>query len=156
MYGISWVKKQIFIFNFNNKSLFKKNIFFFLYKRPGHEDFIQVLEEKLRKPDQKMNTKLELQIKMQYKRQIRNATDPYKRAVYCIIGCCDVTDQHSEVAKTSDDFLWIQLSMIRNDTDNNCDVLTYSNLQSMILEEYGEKYFNASEQPHLYFQVNLI
>lgn len=90
---------------------------------------------------------------MQYKRQIRNATDPYKRAVYCIIGCCDVSEQHSEVAKTSDDFLWIQLSMIRSESENNSECLTYSDLQSMILEQYGEKHFNATEQPHLYFQV---
>lgn len=48
---------------------------------PGHEDFIQVLEDMLKKPDQKMNSKLESQLRMQYKRQIRNATDPFKRAV---------------------------------------------------------------------------
>lgn len=128
---------------------------------PGHEDFIQVLEDKLKHPDQRINPKLELQIKMQYKRQIRNASDPFKRAVYCIIGCCDVHEQHAEVVKTSDDFLWIQLSMIRStaspsspDEDaSSAECLTYSGLQSMILEQYGEKHFNAEEQPHLYFQV---
>lgn len=120
---------------------------------PGHEDFIQVLEEKCRKPDQKISSKLEIQIKMLYKRQIRNSTDPYKRAVYCIIGCCDVQEQHPDVAKTSDDFLWIQLSLIRNYSEDNSECLTYSGLQIMILEQYGEKHFNAQEQPHLYFQV---
>lgn len=85
----------------------------------------------------------------------------YKCAVYGIIGCCDVPD-HSKVAKTTDDFLWIQLSMIQPDDNGNMsnfddtigsDCLTYSALQSMILEKYGEKHFNANEQPHLYFQV---
>lgn len=130
------------------------------YASPGHEDVIHVLDEKLKNPDQRLNARLELQIKMQYKRQIRNASDPYKRAVYCIIGCCDVHEQHPEVAKTSDDFLWIQLSMIRNaahtsgtNDDASSESLTYSGLQSMILEQYGEKHFNASAQPHLYFQV---
>lgn len=52
--------------------------------RPGHEDFIQVLEDKLKKPEQNMNSKLEAQVRMQYKRQIRNATDPFKRAVSTI------------------------------------------------------------------------
>lgn len=54
---------------------------------PGHEDFIQVLEDMLRKPDQKMNSKLESQLRMQYKRQIRNATDPFKRAVCTSLKC---------------------------------------------------------------------
>lgn len=128
------------------------------FRRPGHEDFTQVLEEKLKKPNQPINAKLESQIKMLYKRQIQNATDPYKCAVYGIVGCCDVLE-HSKVAKTTDDFLWIQLSMIRpsaggSDEDTNSpDHLTYSALQTIILEKYGEKHFNANEQPHLYFQV---
>lgn len=132
-----------------------------LFFRPGHDDLIQVLEEKYRKPNQRINAKLESQIKLQYKRKIQNETDIYKRAVYGIIGCCDVPD-HSKVAKTTDDFLWIQLSMIQPDDNGNMsnlddtigsDCLTYSALQSTILEKYGEKHFNANEQPHLYFQV---
>lgn len=122
---------------------------------------IQVLEEKSRKPNERINAKLESQIKIQYKRKIQNETDMYKCAVYGIIGGCDVPD-HSKVAKTTDDFLWIQLSMIHPDDNGNMsshddtigsDCLTYSGLQSMILEKYGEKHFNANEQPHLYFQV---
>lgn len=129
--------------------------------RAGHDDLTQVLEEKYRKPNQRINAKLESQIKLQYKRKIQNETDMYKCAVYGIIGCCDVPD-HSKVAKTTDDFLWIQLSMIQSDDNGNMsnlddiigsDCLTYSALQSMILEKYGEKHFNANEQPHLYFQV---
>lgn len=120
---------------------------------PGHDDFISVLEEKSRNPSQKINPKLELQIRMQYKRQIRNAIDPYKRAVYCIIGCCDIQEQHPEVAKSSDDFLWIQLALIRQESNDSSEHLTYSGLQAMILEQYGEKHFNANEQPHLYYQV---
>jgi nuclear pore complex protein Nup93 len=33
------------------------------------------------------------------------------------------------------------------------DKLTLPALQTMILEQYGEKHFNANEQPHLYFQI---
>lgn len=94
---------------------------------------------------------------MQYKRQIRTDPDPFKRAVYCIMGRCDILEQHPEVAKTSDDFLWIQLSMIcvaeATIGEETTENLTYAGLQSMILEQYGEKHFNANEQPHLYFQV---
>lgn len=129
--------------------------------RAGHDDLIQILEEKSRKPNQRINTKLESQVRMQYKRKIQNETDMYKCAVYGIVGCCDVPD-HSKVAKTTDDFLWIQLSLIQPDDNGNMRQLddplgsenaTYSALQTMILEKYGEKHFNANEQPHLYFQV---
>ncbi|XP_053681356.1 nuclear pore complex protein Nup93-1-like [Anopheles nili] len=119
----------------------------------GHEDLIAVLEEKCHNPEQKINPRLELQIRMQYKRQIRNATDPYKRAVYCIVGCCDIQEPHADIAKTTDDFLWIQLSLIRTEGDDSSEHLTCSGLQSMILEQYGEKHYNAAEQPHLYFQL---
>lgn len=114
------------------------------------------MEEKLRNPNQPISPKLESQIAIQYKRQIQNATDPYKCAVYGIIGCCDALE-HSKVAKTTDDFLWIQLSMIRpNNSDHPLGGTVnsgYSALQTMILEKYGESHFNANEQPHLYFQV---
>lgn len=132
-----------------------------MYCSLGHDDLIQVLEEKARKPNQRISAKLEAQIKMQYKRKIQNETDMYKCAVYGLIGCCDVPD-HAKVAKTTDDFLWIQLSMIQPDDNGNMsntedhlgsDNPTYPALQSMILEKYGEKHFNANEQPHLYFQV---
>lgn len=127
----------------------------------GHEDLVQILEERSRKPNQRINSKLESQVRMQYKRKIQNETDMYKCAVYGIVGSCDVAD-HSKVAKTTDDFLWIQLSLIQPDDNGNMrqsdDTLaaenaTYSALQTMILEKYGEKHFNANEQPHLYFQV---
>lgn len=141
--------------------LAKKQCRPFRYRPKGHEDLIQVLEEKSRKPNQRIRAKLEAQIKMQYKRKIQNETDMYKCAVYGIIGCCDVPD-HVKVAKSTDDFLWIQLSMIQPDdngvmhnTDDQADCPTYSGLQTMILEKYGEKYFNANEQPHLYFQVSV-
>lgn len=92
-------------------------------------------------------------MKLQYCNKIKNSTDPYKKAVYCIIAACDIHEQHLEVAKTTDDFLWIQLSLLRSDSNDNSETLTYSDLQTMILEKYGEKHFNAGDQRHLYFQV---
>lgn len=160
MFAASWVF-IIHITKTKNHWPRWSNLYACCFFRPGHDDLIQVLEEKYRKPNQRINAKLESQIKLQYKRKIQNETDMYKCAVYGVIGCCDVPD-HSKVAKTTDDFLWIQLSMIQPDDNGNMsnlddtigsDCLTYSALQSMILEKYGEKHFNAIEQPHLYFQV---
>lgn len=119
----------------------------------GNEDIVAILEDKVKNPEQQINSKHELQLKMLYKRQVRNATDAYKRAVYCILGCCDINEHHPEVAKTSDDYLWLQLSLVRKPSEDNTECLTYSALQTLILEQYGEKHFNANEQPHLYFQI---
>lgn len=46
-----------------------------------HEDFIQVLVEKINNPDQKISSKLEGQIKLHYCNKIKNSTDPFKKAV---------------------------------------------------------------------------
>uniref|UniRef100_A0A1B0FQX9 Nuclear pore protein n=1 Tax=Glossina morsitans morsitans TaxID=37546 RepID=A0A1B0FQX9_GLOMM len=124
-----------------------------LMGRSGHEDFIQLLEDKINKPEQQINSKLEGQLKLQYFNEIKNSTDPYKKAVYCIGVGCDINDQHVEVVRTTDDFLWMQLSILRHEAAEHSESLTYSGLQVMILEKYGEKYFNANEQQHLYFQV---
>lgn len=78
-------------------------------------------------------------VKTQYRRYIRSSTDPFKRAVYCVIGSCDVNDEHKEVAQTADDYLWFKLCQI-NDEDNaeiRGERMTYSHLQSLILEQYG-------------------
>lgn len=64
----------------------------------------------------------------------------HSRAVYCVIGSCDVNDEHSEVAKTADDYLWLKLCQIREEdsTDTQAtDRMTFAHLQSLILEEYG-------------------
>lgn len=58
---------------------FNRNVINF---RAGHEDFTQVLEDKVNKPEQKINSKLEGQLKLHYCNKIKNSTDPYKKAVY--------------------------------------------------------------------------
>lgn len=75
--------------------------------------------------------------------------------MYCILGGCDVTDEHLEVAKTADDYLWLKLYLIKDGvtTSNEAEAFTFSDLQKMILEEYGESHYNAYEQPFVYFQV---
>ena len=32
------------------------------------------------------------------------------RIVFCVIGCCDTNDNHSEVASKSDDYIWLKVS----------------------------------------------
>jgi nuclear pore complex protein Nup93 len=56
-----------------------------------------------------------------------------------VIGCCDVSDEHTEVARTADDYLWLKLSLIKTRTNNDSsEFFSYSDLQKLILEEYGK------------------
>lgn len=68
---------------------------------------------------------------------------------------CDPHFTHVELMRSIDDFLWMQLSILRrsDQSDSNTEQLTFSGLQSLILEKYGENYFNAREKAALYFQV---
>jgi len=79
----------------------------------------------------------------------------YASQVYAIILSCDPHEPHQEVVRTIDDFLWMQLSMLCTDerSDYHIERLSYGGLQSLILDKYGENYFNASEKTPLYFQV---
>ncbi|EDW82712.1 uncharacterized protein Dwil_GK24989 [Drosophila willistoni] len=104
---------------------------------------------------EKSNSKLVGQLKLEYNNKLRLCSDPFKKAVYAIILACDPHDSHAEIMHSIDDFLWMQLSILRTDDrrDYNIEQLTYSGLQSMILDKYGENYFNAREKAELYFQV---
>lgn len=119
---------------------------------PEFNEVIALLEAKLRKPNGSEITKLEENIRFSYRRFVRNETDPFKRIIWSVLGCCDASDEHSEVARTADDYLWLKLSLVRVDY-NKDDYIKYNDLQQMILEEYGESHYDAFNQPHLYFQV---
>ena len=99
-------------------------------------------------------------VRLSYRRAVRSSTDPFKRAVHCVLGACDPSDEHGEVATSIDDYLWIKLCQIREDqpavgTAGGAagEGPSLAQLQALLSEEYGESHFNAYEQPGLYFQV---
>ena len=47
--------------------------------RPGMDEFCSVLEELVNNKDNKLSSRLETLVKFQYRRHIRNTTDPFKR-----------------------------------------------------------------------------
>ncbi|XP_076352512.1 nuclear pore complex protein Nup93-like [Tachypleus tridentatus] len=120
---------------------------------------VSYLTEYSQSNESRLSPSSEGQIRLQYRRSVRTSTDPYKRAVYCILGCCDVTDDHSEVATKTDDYLWLRLCQLRPEEEEEDTValqqdrMTLSCFQTMLLEEYGESHFNAYQQPYLFFQV---
>jgi len=120
-------------------------------------DFSKLLEELVHSADRNLSPGLETNAKLMYKKMIRTSTDPYKRASYCVVAACDVNDDHTEVALTTDDYLWVKLCQLKEDElaghDSSHERITYSQFQTLVLEEYGERHFRAHQEPFLYFEV---
>ncbi|ELT94870.1 hypothetical protein CAPTEDRAFT_177509 [Capitella teleta] len=117
-------------------------------------DFPRYFLEYCSSEDGRLNTQSEREVRLLYRRSIRNCTDPFKKAVYCIIGKCDPRDDHSEVASSTEDYLWIKLGQVTfEDNDGSSDKLSLSQLQTLLLEEFGEAHFSAYQQPFLYFRI---
>uniref|UniRef100_A0A8B9Z2U5 Nuclear pore complex protein Nup93 n=1 Tax=Buteo japonicus TaxID=224669 RepID=A0A8B9Z2U5_9AVES len=127
-------------------------------KRAQHQlgEFKTWFQEYMHSKDKRLSPATENKLRLHYRRALRNNTDPYKRAVYCIIGRCDITDNQSEVADKTEDYLWLKLNQVCFD-DNGAgspqDRLTLSQFQKQLLEDYGESHFAMNQQPFLYFQV---
>uniref|UniRef100_A0AAQ5X4H3 Nuclear pore complex protein Nup93 n=1 Tax=Amphiprion ocellaris TaxID=80972 RepID=A0AAQ5X4H3_AMPOC len=90
-------------------------------------DFKTWFQEYMNSPDRRLSPTSENKLRLHYRRVLRNSADPYKRAVYCLIGKCDISDNHGEVADKTEDYLWLKL---------HC-------WQSL----------DCGQQPFLYFQV---
>ncbi|MEQ2267718.1 hypothetical protein XENORESO_009587, partial [Xenotaenia resolanae] len=111
-------------------------------------DFKSWFQEYMNSPDKRLSPTSENKLRLHYRRALRNSADPYKRAVYCLIGKCDVNDNHGEVADKTDDYLWLKLNQVCFDDDGSSspqDRLTLPQLQKQLLEDYGmmlHPYFN--------------
>ncbi|XP_075017095.1 nuclear pore complex protein Nup93 isoform X2 [Calonectris borealis] len=110
-------------------------------KRAQHQlgEFKTWFQEYMHSKDKRLSPATENKLRLHYRRALRNNTDPYKRAVYCIIGRCDITDNQSEVADKTEDYLWLKLNQVCFD-DNGAsspqDRLTLSQFQKQLLEDY--------------------
>ncbi|KAF3817820.1 hypothetical protein GH733_013107 [Mirounga leonina] len=71
-------------------------------------EFKTWFQEYMNSKDRRLSPATENKLRLHYRRALRNNTDPYKRAVYCIIGRCDITDNQSEVADKTEDYLWLK------------------------------------------------
>ncbi|XP_057349188.1 nuclear pore complex protein Nup93 isoform X3 [Manis pentadactyla] len=102
-------------------------------------EFKTWFQEYMNSKDRRLTPATENKLRLHYRRALRNNTDPYKRAVYCIIGRCDITDSQSEVADKTEDYLWLKLNQVCFDDDGTSspqDRLTLSQFQKQLLEDY--------------------
>ncbi|XP_014207359.1 nuclear pore complex protein Nup93 [Copidosoma floridanum] len=116
------------------------------------QEFRSALEEACEDLQHRPSSKTESTLKLHYRKHVRSATDPYKKAAYCILVPCEPDDLHTEVMSAAEDYLWLKLCQVREQTDSE-NKLTLDHLQTTILEVYGESYYRANEQPLLYFTM---
>lgn len=76
-----------------------------------------------------------------------DSNDPFKRIIYSLVAAVEISNKHSDVIKTADDYLWLKLCQVRN----NQDKLTYPALQTLIYDEYKDQF--SEVQPMSYFQL---
>ena len=103
---------------------------------PALQDCITLLRELSTSHDKKLSPAAESMVRLQYRRHSRQSADPFKRAVYCVLGATDINDEHPEVVTSLDDYLWLKLNLVRE--DGGGDSLTLAGLQSLMSEEYGQ------------------
>ncbi|ESO86520.1 hypothetical protein LOTGIDRAFT_179365 [Lottia gigantea] len=125
-------------------------------KKAAHKlgDFPAFYREYVQSDGHRLSPGNYTKIKLQYRRVVKSSTDPYKRAVYCVVGQCDSTEDHNEVSDKIDDYLWLKLSQIQFEPDETGqDQFTLQKLQTLLYEDFGENHFNGYQQPFMYFQV---
>ncbi|KAL7302140.1 hypothetical protein TKK_0005363 [Trichogramma kaykai] len=115
-------------------------------------EFRTALEEAIQDPHHRPSPRSEATLKLHYRKHVRSVSDPYKKAVYCALVPCEPDDLHTEVMSAADDYLWLKLCQVREQSETD-HKLTLDHLQTTILEVYGESYYHAHEQPLLYFSM---
>jgi len=122
---------------------------------PQYSEFREILKEYFVNDLCRLPPSSETKIRVQYRRSVRTSTDYFKRIVFCVIGCCDVTDSHPEVASKSEDYMWLKVQQIGFDEHEikAQERIDFAELQSLLLEEFGPAHFKAYQQPFLYCHV---
>ncbi|KAL7059194.1 hypothetical protein AAHC03_013162 [Spirometra sp. Aus1] len=128
-------------------------------------DFSEILKCYL-KQERQLPAKMVATLRKGYRRTVKSSRDPYKRLVYCLLGRCDLSDAHTEVAQSIDDFLWLRLSQVSISSDESAanlalqteglddeEILTLGQFQTLLYDTYGEAHFDAWNQPLVYFKL---
>ena len=63
-------------------------------------------------PPPRLSPSSEARLQLGYKRSVRSSSDPFKRAVYCLLARCDVSDNHPQVCLKTDDYMWLKVCVL--------------------------------------------
>lgn len=80
------------------------------------------LQEYQANEDRQLSPTTLTRLQTTYKRSVRSSQDPFKKAVYCIIGRCNLQDNHSKVIVKTEDYMWLKVVIMGF---NFCTTVTY-------------------------------
>jgi nuclear pore complex protein Nup93 len=105
---------------------------------------------------------LQERIQTEFNQHVRffGDTDPFKYALYKIVGRCDVSRKSfPEIISTTEDWLWVHLMLVREEDIAMVPIherYSLSDLQRVVIQ-FGVKHFNPNKtNPVLYFQVLML
>ncbi|CAO3595184.1 unnamed protein product [Absidia cylindrospora] len=123
--------------------------------------FVEYLKEYISSPNQCLTKETRDKVMVSYQRlefSERNV-DPYKSILIKILGRCELNKKNCpDVIKTTEDYLWLQLTLIRENLDEHefwQEKYTLQDLQQLMIK-YGAKRFDPTgTTPWTYFKVLL-
>ncbi|KAG0353474.1 Nup93/Nic96-domain-containing protein [Gamsiella multidivaricata] len=125
---------------------------------PADRQFVTYLAAYLESEDRFLPTPMQERILSDFNQRIRyssDTVDPYKLTLYKILGRCELSKRTTPVVGALEDFIWLQLNMIRETKSDTMpqDKYDLSDFQALVLK-YGANYFNPNNNnPLQYFQV---
>ncbi|KAG0047412.1 hypothetical protein BGZ83_007529 [Gryganskiella cystojenkinii] len=125
---------------------------------PADRPFVTYLAAYLESEDRTLLTPMQERLLSDFNQRIRyssDTVDPYKLTLYKIIGRCELSKRTTPVIGALEDFMWMQLSMIRESKNDTMpqDKYDLADLQALVLK-FGPNYFNPkNNSPLQYFQV---
>ncbi|CCH41761.1 Nucleoporin [Wickerhamomyces ciferrii] len=121
------------------------------------QSFVPYFKAYVSSQDKRLPQPLVTKIQNEFNHHIKNSIDgdPYRYAVYKILGRCQLSRRNiSNIALTIEDWLWMHLMLIREDSQVDYDPIhekyTLSDFQEIILS-YGNNKFSSN-----YLQVLLL
>lgn len=130
----------------NNKASFKK----------VEQSFLTYLKAYVSSKDHKMPVEFSARLHTEYSQHIKSSLDgdPFRLAVYKIIGRCDLTRKNiSFITLSVEDWLWIHFMLIKDDISDSDPVYERYSLSDFqnIITSYGSTRFN-----NYYLQVLIL
>lgn len=129
------------------------------------DDLVGYFEELLRHDSKQdgmrrhLNSPTETRLKLEYKSRIKRSNDIYKRAVYSYLCRLSEDEFINTILDNVDDFLWFKLNSVVFDESTNTkdsENLLFTDFQTKLSIEYGERYFVKNRNPFTYLQVLLL
>ncbi|GAA5897343.1 linker nucleoporin NIC96 [Sporobolomyces salmoneus] len=131
------------------------------------KSFVAYFKAWLDSPDRRLPKLLRDRFLSEYNQRIRytsSSSDPYKQALYKLLGRVELNRRNvAGVTQTTEDWLWFQLSLIREEEseggqggEGGFEKYGLRELAN-VLKKFGESHFDPKgNRPLLYFQVLLI